>query len=96
MVILAVILVIAAVLLALCDRLLITVGVAGTTEVGETSSSEEDSSSSLAARLLGRFRLFDCCAGVGGTSVQSPMSKLISSSNFPAHRLSNEYIEMLK
>ena len=69
------------VLLALCERVLITPGLIGTTEVGEISSSEDDSS--CLARLLGRFGLLDRGAGVGGISVEPFRSTLRSSSNLP-------------
>lgn len=78
-----VILVIAAVLLARWDRVLMVTGLLGTTEVGEVSSSDEDSCSCLAF-LLTLVARVDRGAGVGAMSMESSFSRLISSSNLPA------------
>lgn len=77
----AVIFVSAAVLLALCERMLIVPGTVGTTEVGETSSSEETSSS--LTRLLERGGLLERGAGVCSISTEPLVSRLKSSSNLP-------------
>ena len=77
----AVIFVSAAVLLALCERMLIVPGTVGTTEVGETSSSEETSSS--LTRLLERGGLLERGAGVSSISTEPLVSRLKSSSNLP-------------
>jgi hypothetical protein len=78
---LAIILVSAAVLLALCDRMPSVLGMLGTTEVGETSSSDEASSSFT--RLLERGGLVERGTGVCGIATEPTLSRLNSRSNLP-------------